>query len=265
MPWNPEQGMFPEASDIYSNSISRGNVVTVVGPSRCALADPYPLLAGVLAGQEGVVQIADPLEDPESKSRLIYSMGGPVTPDGSVRDFIASIEEFRKAGMWDLATYVWLGNQSGILHIPDTALPADVLIDHGTSQYVGSIHRNSYRGAEDFFTRVATTYAGALIDGGTALWQGNKHSASHWFRKGDREFIEIVKRALQNAGFHSVEHYSVLDRCRIPINPEIADSLRNVRINTQMEEYNCGDYVFDGCLYIDLMNHNCPDMFVARK
>lgn len=248
----------PDAGDVFGEEIAAGSTVTVVGPSDGPWRDPSPLLVGHLVGPYGKVYIADPNENYINPLRI--SLGGPAVQCGSVTQFLKCIEAIKDAGL-PLSEYAWLGPDSGIFHIGQQA---DVLVDHGTAQYIFEVKRELRNEFVESLSLVARTYWNALHPGGTLLWQVNRTTALKWGLS-MADFIGSFQKALDSAGFHSVNHLEVEDVYRIPVPEDSVERIRAIRAFLGGIIYDNERYLDGGCLVFDSPHHNCPDLFVATK
>jgi len=258
--WNYEQRPFdiPDAGDVFREVIAAGSTVTLIGPSDGPWRDPSPLLVGHLVGPCGKVYIADPNENYINPLRI--SLGGPDVQCGSVTQFLKCIEAFKEAG-FPLPEYAWLGPDSGIFHIPEEA---DVLVDHGTAQYVLQVKPDLRDPLDRSISTIAQTYWNALRPGGTLLWQVNSTTALGWGLS-MKDFIGFFQNALNSVGFDAIQHLEVEDVYRIPVPEDSVERIRAIRAFLGGTIYDNERFLVNGCLLFDSPHHNCPDMFVARK
>lgn len=258
--WHPEWEShdIPDAGDVFADVIRAGSTVTIVGPSDGPWRDPSPLLVGYLVGPNGTVYIADPNENYINPPR--ESLGGPAVQCGSVRQFLQCIAVFKEAGL-PLSEYAWLGPDSGIFHIP---MEADVLVDHGTAQYIFEVKRELRDELVKSLSLVARTYWNALHQDGTLLWQVNSTTALRWGLSMP-DFIVSFQDAIDSAGFRSVHHLEVEDVYRIPVPEGSIERIHAIRAFLGGTIYDNERFLDGGRLTFDTPHHNCPNLFVATK
>ncbi len=255
--WNYERRSFslPDAGDVFAKVITPRSTVTVVGPSDSPYRDASGLFVGHLVGQGGKIYIADPNETYVFPDRV--SLGGPAVQCGSVMSYLNGIDQFRNSGL-SLPPYEWLGQESGIFHIGQQT---DILVDHGTTQYIFEVRSYLRDKLSENLIAVAKTYRGALQDDGTLFWQINNKGAGRW----GHNLANYIAQALEDVGFCDVKHIQVADVYRIPVSEDSIERIRAVHTASGGTIYDCERFLDHGCLVFDRPHHNCPDMFIARK